>query len=133
MAHARDEMTKKFWMSLSSLSMATFSYLFLYVPILILIIFSFNAKSFPAPWDHFTFSWYHELFSTKEIWVSFSNSLVVATASTFLSLGMGVFLIFFRAAGGEIRKVIPLFYGNLIIPETMLAFYTYKKGRARVK
>ncbi|CCB88708.1 putrescine transport system permease protein potI [Simkania negevensis Z] len=121
MAHEGDEMTKKFWMSFSSVSMALFAYLFLYVPILILIIFSFNSKSFPSPWDHFTLNWYRELFSTKEIWTSFTNSLIVATFSTLLSLSMGVFLIFFRATGGEIRKAIPLFYGNLIIPETMLA------------
>jgi len=100
---------------------AAFCYLFLYVPILILIIFSFNSKSFPAPWDHFTFSWYYELFHTKEIWSSFFNSLVVATTATFFSLTMGVFLIFFKAHGGEIKKAIPFFYGNLIIPETMLA------------
>ena len=34
---------------------------------------------------------------------------------------MGIFLIFFRAQGGRIQKALPLFYGNLIIPETMLA------------
>lgn len=121
MADERDENMKNWWIKASSVSVAFFSYLFLYVPIVILIIFSFNAKSFPSPWDHFTLNWYQELFSTKELWTSFTNSLVVATTSTFLSLGMGIFLIFFRAHGGEIRKAIPLFYGNLIIPETMLA------------
>lgn len=97
------------------------SYLFLYVPIFILILFSFNTERFPAPWDSFTFKWYHELFSSKDLWLSFSHSLIVATVSTFLSLMMGVFLIFFRAQGGQVRKALPLFYGNLIIPETMLA------------
>lgn len=121
MAHEGDEMKKKTWISLSSISLATFSYLFLYVPILILIIFSFNTKSFPAPWDHFTLHWYKELFNNKDIWTSFLNSLMVALFATFLSLGMGIFLIFFKATGGEIRKTIPFFYGNLIIPETILA------------
>ena len=49
------------------------------------------------------------------------NSLLVAMISTSLSLLLGVFLIFFRAQGGKVQKALPLFYGNLIIPETMLA------------
>ena len=49
------------------------------------------------------------------------NSLLVAIISTSLSLLLGVFLIFFRAQGGKVQKALPLFYGNLIIPETMLA------------
>lgn len=97
------------------------SYLFLYLPILILIIFSFNTKAFPAPWDQFTFKWYHELFHSSALWRSFTYSLVVAAASTSLSLVMGLLLIFFRAQGGRVQKTLPLFYGNLIIPETMLA------------
>jgi spermidine/putrescine transport system permease protein len=114
-------MIKNFWSSLTGISATVLAYLFLYVPITILIVFSFNTKSFPAPWDHFTLSWYYELFQTKEIWASFTTSLIVATASTLLSLSMSIFLIFFKATGGEVRKAIPLFYGNLIIPETMLA------------
>ncbi len=97
------------------------SYLFLYVPILILIVFSFNTKSFPSPWEQFTFKWYHELFNSSALWRSFFNSLIVACFSTSFSLLMGIFLIFFRAQGGRVQKALPLFYGNLIIPETMLA------------
>lgn len=112
---------KKWWMKTGSILVACFSYLFLYVPILILIVFSFNAKRFPAPWDQFTFDWYYQLFSSKELWISFTNSLMIAIISTFLSLFMGVFLIFFRMHGGDVRRAIPLFYGNLVVPETMLA------------
>ena len=102
-------------------SIVIFSYLFLYLPILILIVFSFNAKSFPSPWDSFTLRWYQELFGSSALWNSFMNSLLVAIISTSLSLLLGVFLIFFRAQGGKVQKALPLFYGNLIIPETMLA------------
>ncbi|HPE84583.1 MAG: ABC transporter permease [Chlamydiia bacterium] len=97
------------------------TYLFLYVPIVVLIVFSFNSKSFPAPWDSFTFHWYHELFHSKDLWVAFSNSLVIALTSTFISLTMSVLLIFFRASGGKVGKFLALYYGNLIIPETVLA------------
>lgn len=105
----------------TNLFVVTGSYLFLYLPILTLIIFSFNTKSFPSPWDQFTFKWYHELFNASALWHSFTNSLIVACISTSLSLLMGIFLIFFRAQGGRIQKALPLFYGNLMIPETMLA------------
>ncbi|MCB1115433.1 MAG: ABC transporter permease [Chlamydiia bacterium] len=104
-----------------SLFIVIASYVFLYLPILILIIFSFNTRSFPSPWDQFTFKWYHELFNSSALWRSFFNSLFVACISTSLSLLMGITLIFFRAQGGRIQKALPLFYGNLIIPETMLA------------
>lgn len=104
-----------------SVGVVFFAYLFLYLPIVILIVFSFNTRSFPAPWDTFTFKWYRELFHSSALWRSFINSLVVATSSTTLSLLMGIFLIFFRVQGGKIKRALPLFYGNLIIPETMLA------------
>ncbi|MBS0607424.1 MAG: ABC transporter permease subunit [Verrucomicrobia bacterium] len=49
------------------------------------------------------------------------NSLIVAVFSTLISLAMGVFLIFYGAQGGRIGKFLNLFYGNLVIPETVLA------------
>ncbi len=97
------------------------SYMFLYVPIGVLIIFSFNSERFPAPWSAFTLKWYHELFHSKELWKAFVHSLFVASISTCISLAMGVFVIFFRSQGGQLKKSLPLFYGNLIIPETVLA------------
>lgn len=106
---------------ISNLLIVIFTFLFLYTPIVILCVFSFNSKPFPAPWDHFTVNWYQELFNSSALWQSFRNSLVVAILSTFLSLMMGILLIFFRASGGRIAKFLPLFYGSLIIPETVLA------------
>lgn len=100
---------------------AGFCYLFLYLPIAVLIIFSFNSKGFPSKWDHFTFQWYYELFSEVELWDSFFNSLIVACSSSMLSVVMGALLIFLHINGGKVHKFIPLFYGNLIIPETILA------------
>jgi spermidine/putrescine transport system permease protein len=34
---------------------------------------------------------------------------------------MGILLIFFRVSGGRIAKFLPMFYGTLVIPETVLA------------
>ncbi|MBM3201458.1 MAG: ABC transporter permease [Chlamydiae bacterium] len=96
-------------------------YLFLYAPIIILVLFSFNSKSFPAPWHSFTLHWYRELFQCTELWQSLRNSLLVASTATCTSLFLGVCLIFFQSSGGRVKKFIPLFYGSLVIPETILA------------
>lgn len=97
------------------------TYLFLYVPIVVLLVFSFNSEGFPSPWTSFTLRWYHELFQSTQLWNAFSNSLIVALFSTAISLVIGIFLIFYAAQGGRIGKFLVLFYGNLIIPETVLA------------
>jgi spermidine/putrescine transport system permease protein len=96
-------------------------YLFLYLPIIILLVFSFNSESFPAPWKEFSLKWYKELFQSAHLWHSFTNSMVVAACSTLVSLLMGIFLIFYAAQGGRIGKFLSLFYGNVVIPETVLA------------
>ena len=107
---------------LSNLIFIACIYLFLYVPIVVLLVFSFNTEGFPSPWKSFTLKWYHELlFDSTHLWHSFLNSLVVAIFSTLISLAMGVFLIFYGAQGGRIGKFLNLFYGNLVIPETVLA------------
>jgi len=105
----------------ASLLWVAATYLFLYVPILVLLIFSFNTEAFPSPWKGFTLKWYRELFHSIYLWEAFGNSLIVAIFSTLISLTIGVFLIFYAAQGGRIGKFLVLFYGNLVIPETVLA------------
>ena len=112
---------KKSRLSVGSFLTCFLSFLFLYLPILTLIIFSFNTSRFPSAWDQFTLKWYHELFKDQEIWLSFGTSLFIATLSTLISLTMGTLLLFFKETGGRIKAALPLFYGNLFIPETMLA------------
>jgi spermidine/putrescine transport system permease protein len=97
------------------------TYLFLYVPIIVLLVFSFNTASFPSPWTKFTWHWYEELFAAAHLWKAFVNSLIVAFCATLISLTAGVLLIFYAAQGGRIGKYLSLFYGNLVIPETVLA------------
>lgn len=106
---------------LGNLILVASTYLFLYVPLIVLLVFSFNTEPFPSPWKGFTWKWYVELFHTAPLWDSFCNSLIVATSSTLISLTMGVFLIFYAAQGGRIGKFLNLFYGNVIVPETVLA------------
>jgi len=107
--------------SLARLIVVAFTYLFLYVPIIVLLVFSFNTEGFPSPWKGFTLRWYNELFHSEPLWHAFLNSLIVAVFSTFISLTAGVLLIFYAAQGGRVGKFLVLFYGNLVIPETVLA------------
>ncbi|MCI0381883.1 MAG: ABC transporter permease [Chlamydiae bacterium] len=112
---------KRGYSSIISLFIVSGTYLFLYIPILILLIFSFNTGKFPSHWKGFTFKWYGELFESIYLWKAFSNSLIVAGFSTLISLTAGILLIFYAAQGGRVGKYLGLFYGNLIIPETVLA------------
>lgn len=106
---------------IGNLILVAATYLFLYVPLIVLLVFSFNTDAFPSPWKGFTWKWYVELFHTTQLWDAFYNSLIVATSSTLISLTMGVFLIFYAAQGGRIGKFLNLFYGNVVVPETVLA------------
>lgn len=105
----------------TNLIMIALTYLFLYVPIIVLLIFSFNTERFPSPWISFTLQWYKELFESTYLWKAFGNSLLVAFSATFISLCAGIGLVFYAAQGGRIGKYLGMFYGNLIIPETVLA------------
>jgi spermidine/putrescine transport system permease protein len=107
--------------SITTSAVVIATYLFLYVPLIVLLVFSFNTEGFPSPWKGFTLKWYHELFHAKHLWAAFLNSLIVAICSTGISLTMGIFLIFYAAQGGRIGRFLVLYYGNLVIPETVLA------------
>ncbi len=93
---------------------------FFYLPLFVLIAFSFNAKPFPAPWSHFTLEWYKELFVSQELWGAFFNSFIVASVSTFLCLMLTMFLLYLLSRVRTLGNWPSLFYGNLIIPETIL-------------
>lgn len=94
-------------------------YLFLYLPIIILIIFSFNQPGNAYSWNGFTLYWYHELFQSKEIWLAFINSLIIAVSAVIFSVTMGVLLVW------GLRKsstpFISIFYSTMLIPDVVIA------------
>lgn len=97
-------------------------YAFLYVPIVVFFIFSFNNAPFPSPWAGFTLNWYHALVQESTIWYALLNSLMVAMTSVVLSVAMGLFLVFYGTyRGGFVQQVLSYFYGNVIVPEIVLA------------
>ena len=102
-------------------SFFTLFYLLLYLPLIVLIIYSFSSSPLPSAFSHFTFKWYKELFHSSEIIASFINSLIIATITTSICIFLSLLLIYYKTIGGRIKKIIPLFYGNLMIPDTVLA------------
>jgi putrescine transport system permease protein len=63
-------------------------YLFLYLPILTLVIFSFNDSRLNTSWGGFTFKWYAEIVTDREIrealWLSLKIAFFTATASVII-------------------------------------------------
>lgn len=97
------------------------TYLFLYIPLIVLTLFSFNKDTFPAPWSGFTLQWYYELWESTYLWEAFNTSLIVALSATFLSISMGIMLLYAFMQSGRARRAMQLFYVNLVIPEVVLA------------
>jgi spermidine/putrescine transport system permease protein len=64
-------------------------FVFLYVPILVLVVFSFNSSRLNIVWESLTFDWYQKLFANAPLLRAAKNSLIVATASTFLAVIIG--------------------------------------------
>jgi len=95
-------------------------YIFLYLPLLVVVIYSFNKTPIHTPLNSPSLHWYKELFSNGEIWVAFFNSMIVSLSSTALSILLSLLLIYYKTVGGKIQKCIPLFYGNIMIPDTLL-------------
>jgi spermidine/putrescine transport system permease protein len=95
-------------------------YMFLYVPLFVLIIFSFNDNRLGFDWVGFTTKWYSLVWKNTEIWHALYNSLIVASSSVLLCLSMSALFIFYGSRS-FVKKTLILFYGNLAIPEIVLA------------
>jgi len=95
-------------------------YMILYAPIIVLILFSFNDEPLALKWTGFSLKWYFDLFESVEIFAALKNSLIVAFSAVVLSITLGLFYVFYGAYN-FLNKLIILFYGNLIVPEIVLA------------
>lgn len=96
-------------------------YIFLYIPVLVLAIYSFNAGLFPDVWQGFSLKWYKELFQSEHIWDALLNSLYVSLSATTLSVLMALGLVYYHIKTNILSKALALFYGNIVIPEIVLA------------
>jgi spermidine/putrescine transport system permease protein len=64
---------------------------FLYLPIVVLVVYSFNGQGVGGfPPRDLTLQWYQLLFQDDAIWSSVLNSVIVALASVFIALALGI-------------------------------------------
>jgi spermidine/putrescine transport system permease protein len=63
---------------------------FLFLPLFILILYSFN-NSTSMRWTGFSLRWYQRLFSERELWRSFWNSIIIALSSAITATVIGTF------------------------------------------
>ena len=61
---------------------------FLFLPLIILILSSFNDST-SMRWNGFSLRWYSRLFSERELWRSFRNSIIIASTSAFTATVIG--------------------------------------------
>ena len=63
--------------------------LYLYAPIVLLIVMSFNKSRLNITWQGFTVDWYRQVFRDGPLMDSLYNSLIIAAATTVLSVILG--------------------------------------------
>ena len=91
---------------------------FLYAPIVLLAIFSFNDGDPSFPLEGFTTSWYARFFSNPLLLAALRRSVVVATASSFIAVGLGIMASFalIRRRFAAKPAASALFFSPLVIP-----------------
>ncbi|MCF7761803.1 MAG: ABC transporter permease [Cephaloticoccus sp.] len=67
----------------------TLVFAFLYVPIAVLAVFSFNSSRLNIVWESFSLEWYGRLFDNAPLIKAAKNSLIIASATTVLSVIIG--------------------------------------------
>jgi spermidine/putrescine transport system permease protein len=99
-----------------------FVFLFFYLPIAILILFSLNQSRLNIVWTGFTLDWYAALWRDTVLVRTLKNSLIVATATTAVSVVLGTagaWLLYryrYRASG----LLETLLFLPMIVPEVIL-------------
>lgn len=95
---------------------------FFYVPIAILIGFSFNTSRLNIVWEGFTLSWYAEIWRDAVLVDALENSLIVAVASTLVSVVLGTVgaWMLYRYRFPAVRLVQTLVFIPMIIPEVIM-------------
>lgn len=115
----------KIFNSLNKLALPIFVslvFLFLYIPIIMLVFSSFQENLFlPISLKSLSLKWYYNLFKSPEILRSFYISIIVGVSSTLLSLFIALSLIYYNLKTGLGKKLLYIFYLNIIFPEIVIA------------
>ncbi len=102
---------------------------FLYLPISVLIFMSFNESDAPFTWTGFSTKWYSVLVNSPNIMEGFQNTLIVAVASTIISLVMGTLLAiglarYQKSSALEAVALTPAIFPDLALAIGLLALFT---------
>lgn len=108
--------------------------MFLFLPIIILVVYSFNDSNNNIIFNGFTLKWYRELFNNKNLLDAFSNTILVAIASTVISTIIGtISAVGLNKYDFKLKGFInTLLYIPIVIPEivlgiSLLSVYTVLK------
>ncbi len=102
---------------------------FLYLPISVLIFMSFNESDAPFTWTGFSTKWYSVLVNSPNILEGFQNTLIVAVASTIISLVLGTLLAiglarYQKSSALEAVALTPAIFPDLALAIGLLALFT---------
>ena len=102
-------------------------YLFLYIPLIIVVLYSFNDSRINVGWVGFTLKWYKVLFADKDLINAAINSLLIAFASSAISIVLGtiagVALHKYKAPLLSFLITIPIAAPELIVGIALLLFF----------
>lgn len=103
--------------------------IFLYLPISVLIFMSFNESDAPFTWTGFSTKWYSVLVNSPNILEGFQNTLIVAVASTIISLVLGTLLAiglarYQKSSALEAVALTPAIFPDLALAIGLLALFT---------
>jgi len=95
---------------------------FLYIPILLLVVYSFNDSKLNLEWVGFTTKWYGLLFQNEVLIRAFQNSLIVACATTILSviIGTSAAWLLYRYRFPAQQTLGLLIFIPMVMPEVLM-------------
>lgn len=95
---------------------------FFYMPLAVMVVGSFNDSRFGGRWRGFTWKYYQQLLTDREIWACVENTLVIACASTLVCMFLGTLTAF---ALNKYHTRLQFFhnalvYTPLVVPEILM-------------
>lgn len=95
---------------------------FFYLPLVVMVIGSFNDSRFGGRWRGFTWKYYQQLLTDREIWTCVENTLIIALASTLVCMVLGTLSAF---ALNRYHTRLQFFhntlvYTPLVVPEILM-------------
>lgn len=87
---SRGHVTGREWQDRAQTVLGVLLIGFLYIPIAAVVVLSFNSSPVPYVWEGFSFEWYAELFSNKQLLEALRVSVVVGVITATISVLCGV-------------------------------------------